>query len=77
MLGLAPSIKETNMAKTKPDAPPAAPDDQTKPDAPPAAPAPALRLVKMIRPGGNPATADVHPDEVANYAAGGWQKETK
>jgi hypothetical protein len=59
------------MAKTKPDAPPAAPDE-TKPDAPPAA---VLRLVKMIRPGSAPATADVHPAEVGNYAAGGWQIE--
>lgn len=36
----------------------------------------ALRLVKMTRPHpthkGGPTTADVHPSEVANYAAGGW-----
>lgn len=30
-----------------------------------------MATVKMVR-DGEPNTADVHPDEVANYAAGGW-----
>ena len=37
----------------------------------------AVETVKMVRatpqfPGG-PVEADVHPDEVTNYASGGWQ----
>jgi len=30
-----------------------------------------VELVKIVREG-NPSTADVHPDEVENYKAGGW-----
>jgi hypothetical protein len=30
------------------------------------------KLVRMVRDG---KTADVHPDEVDNFAAGGWVKE--
>ncbi|HKX32092.1 MAG TPA: hypothetical protein VJ302_30680 [Blastocatellia bacterium] len=41
--------------------------------------APQVQLVKMVRPQpqfpGGPITADVHPDEVANYLAGGWSVE--
>lgn len=37
-----------------------------------------VNTVKMIRSeeiaGGGPITADVHPDEVSNYARGGWVK---
>lgn len=39
--------------------------------------APAVQLVPMVRSADDfpePHTADVHPDEVANYAAGGWQQ---
>lgn len=32
----------------------------------------AIALVKMKRPDGTPDTAEVHPDEVGNYALGGW-----
>lgn len=31
-----------------------------------------VELVKMVREG-DPSEADVHPDEVANYKAGGWR----
>jgi len=31
--------------------------------------APAAKLVRMVR---GEVSADVHPDEVENYAAGGW-----
>lgn len=37
-----------------------------------------IKLVKMIRPFGDsvgPTECDVHPDEVENYAAGGWVVE--
>lgn len=34
-----------------------------------------VKLVKMIRETEEgPTKADVHPDEVENYAAAGWQK---
>lgn len=33
-------------------------------------PAKAVKLVRMAR--GDAETADVHPDEVENFAAGGW-----
>jgi hypothetical protein len=34
------------------------------------------KLVKMVRPESYPAphTADVHPDMVEDYAAGGWER---
>ena len=35
--------------------------------------APAIELVKMVRQDGPPFEADVHPDEVDNYMAGGWE----
>lgn len=41
---------------------------ETKPEAPAKA---APKLVKMVR---DEATADVHPAEVENYRAGGWQE---
>lgn len=32
-----------------------------------------VKLVRMVRQGGGvPKEADVHPDEVSNYQAGGW-----
>lgn len=34
-----------------------------------------VKLVKMVREASEgPTKADVHPDEVENYAAAGWQK---
>lgn len=44
--------------------------------------APAVELVKMVRPPfecdcAAPFEADVHPDEVPNYAAGGWRIKEK
>lgn len=35
----------------------------------------AVKLVKMVRESEEePKTADVHPEEVENYSAGGWVK---
>ena len=39
--------------------------EAVEPDAP--------KTVKMTREGDAPNTADVHPDEVANYQAAGWR----
>lgn len=44
-----------------------------KPAAPKADASPAVVLVKMKREK-EPFTADVHPAEVENFAAGGWEK---
>lgn len=57
------------MAK-KPQAKSAAPAEE--------APAKAAKLVRMVRDADAypaPHSADVHPDEVENFAAGGWVKE--
>lgn len=42
-------------------------------ETPPVDETPQVELVKMKRPDGEPNTADVHPDEVANYMACGWE----
>lgn len=57
-----------------------APETTTPPAPPPETQSEAVVLVKMVR---NPETnpeppyeADVHPDEVANYAQGGWEVDS-
>lgn len=46
-------------------------------DAKPSEQVAAVELVRMYRNAeeGQPATADVHPDEVDNYSAAGWSTE--
>jgi hypothetical protein len=59
---------ESKMAK-KPAAKAPAADTESKADA---------KLVRMVRDADAypaPHSADVHPDEVENFAAGGWVKE--
>lgn len=48
------------------------PDDASKPtEGAEGEAAEVVELVKMVR-DGNPPEANVHPDEVENYKAGGW-----